>query len=358
MRIYAITIKPQSPFGTPLKGDTIFGQFCWQTAEHGGLLSKGLDHWIACYHERPFAVFSSAWPKIDDQGGFVAIRRPELPLSLLGEPDPSADCETRLKNRKHNKGKKWLVVDKDLRVRLFWENMLSDKDICTRFVATLPEADKKRLRLADDRHRRPLSQAEQQHNSINRLTQTTGKGEFAPYATDNSHYLPGIELVIFAGLADEACGPDALREGFTLLGQWGFGRDASTGLGRFNVTGVAELDFAAGAAGNNACLSLGPCVPEQDFWEAMYFTPFTRFGRHGAALLHTGKPFKNPVVMADEGAVFVPPPGKFPKNPYIGRAVGNISKAQPEAVCQGYSLFLPMRMPDQDNGGHHGSTNR
>jgi hypothetical protein len=49
--------------------------------------------------------------------------------------------------------------------------------------------------------------------------------------------------------------------------------------------------------------------------------------------------------MADEGAVFVTGSGNLPQQPYIGRAVNNISKAQPEAVCQGYSLFLPMQMP-------------
>ncbi|OQX18725.1 MAG: hypothetical protein BWK76_06665 [Desulfobulbaceae bacterium A2] len=357
MHFYAITIEPRSPFGTPLKGDTIFGQFCWQAAEHGGILAGGLDHWIAEYHERPFAVFSSAWPKVDVQGS-VAIRRPELPLSFLGEPDATADCAARLKNRKQNKGRRWLLVGRDFHIRLTWDNMLSDKEIYSRFTDALPADERKRLRSADELHRRPVSPAVQQHNTINRLTMTTGKGEFAPYVVENSYYPPGLQLMIFAGIADEACGPDALRECLTLMGRWGFGRDASTGLGRFDVTGVEELNLPPSTTQNDACLTLGPCVPEQDFWRAMYCTPFTRFGRHGAALLYTGKPFKNPVVMADEGAVLVPHPGQFPQKPYIGRAVGNISKAQPKAVCQGYSLFLPMCMPAQDNGGHHGSTNR
>ncbi len=60
----------------------------------------GLDHWIRCYPERPFAVFSSAWPKINDKNGALyAIRRPELPQSLLGDPDKAAACKERLANR-------------------------------------------------------------------------------------------------------------------------------------------------------------------------------------------------------------------------------------------------------------------
>lgn len=353
MRIYAITIKPRSPFGTPLKGDTIFGQFCWQAAESGDILKIGLDHWIHCYPERPFAVFSSAWPKINDKNGALyAIRRPEFPQSLLGDPDKAADCKKRLENRKKNKARKWLLVDEDLRVRLDWQYLLNDQEIYQRVLATLSEGEQKRLRLTPVRHRRPVSTAEQQHNTINRLTMTTGKGEFAPYSADNIHFMPGLELVVFAGLDEEACDIDKLRDAFVRMGQWGFGRDASTGLGRFDLVRVDEIQRPR-SGDADACLTLGPCLPEPDSYRAMFFNPFTRFGRHGSRMLHTRRPFKNPVVMADEGAVVVPKPSGFPDKPYIGIAVRNISKAQPEAVCQGYSLYLPMRLPVFDQGGRH-----
>lgn len=355
MRIYAITIKPLSPFGTPLKGDTIFGQFCWQAAENQAVLAGGLDHWISCYSERPFAVFSSAWPKINAVNETLyAIRRPELPQSLLDAPEKDADCETRLKGRKEKKARKWLLIGEDLHIRLAWEFMVNDQKLYERILATLAEDAKKRLRLTPVHHQRPVSAAEQQHNSINRLTMTTGKGEFAPYTTDNIHFMPGLELVIFAGLDKEACGIEELKNAFIHMGQWGFGRDASTGLGRFSLESVKELAPPVTEKAD-ACLVLAPCVPEPEKYKAMYFNPFTRFGRHGAQMLHTGKPFKNPVVMADEGAVFVPHVGSFPDKPYIGRAVQNISKAQPEAVCQGYSLYLPMQMPDLYKGGNHAS---
>lgn len=345
MSVYAITIKPVSPFGTPLKGDTIFGQFCWQVAERPELLHGELSRWLSSYGEQPFVVFSSAWPKIQQDGRqHYAIRRPELPLSLLVAEDQKNDCEKRLKSRKENKGKKWLLLQDNLQIQLEWRNMLDDKELYELHHASLPEDWKRRIRLAPRQQRRPFSSAEQQHNTINRLTMTTGKGEFAPYSTINTWYLPELEFVIFACADDEACNAEQLREAFTGVGQWGFGRDASTGLGRFAVGAVDKITMP-GNTQADACLTLGPCVPAADCYQEMFFTPFTRFGRHGAQLLHTGKPFKNPVVMADEGAVFVSGTGKLPQRPYLGRAVGNISKAQPEAVCQGYSLFLPMQMP-------------
>ena len=76
----------------------------------------------------------------------------------------------------------------------------------------------------------------------------------------------------------------------------------------------------------------------------MFFSPFTRFGRHGDVLAKSENPFKSPVIMADEGGVFVPEDSEILNKPYIGSAVTNISKAEPGTVAQGYSLFIPVAM--------------
>jgi hypothetical protein len=68
-----LTITPLSPFGTPLKGDTLFGHVCWQAAEDPALLDGGLERWVGLYPERPFAVFSSAFPLLTGEG--MARRR-------------------------------------------------------------------------------------------------------------------------------------------------------------------------------------------------------------------------------------------------------------------------------------------
>ena len=63
MKVYEITLKPVTGFGTPLKGDTIFGHFCWQIAYDEALLGKTIDDLLSNYNSKPFAVFSSAYPK-------------------------------------------------------------------------------------------------------------------------------------------------------------------------------------------------------------------------------------------------------------------------------------------------------
>ena len=114
---YVITIKPESPFGTPLKGDTILGQFCWQVAEHPNLLNGGLDKWIEIYDKRPFAVFSSAYPVlVEGNRVSYAFKRPEFPMyllvKLLGDVPGAETCKKRLLTRKKIKGKSGFLLRK------------------------------------------------------------------------------------------------------------------------------------------------------------------------------------------------------------------------------------------------------
>ena len=173
---------------------------------------------------------------------------------------------------------------------------------------------------------------------------TTGKGFFAPYVIENIHFLPGLELVVFVWINEDATDIDRVKYAMEQIGRWGFGRDASTGLGRFDLAETEEMTWPERGV-CNTCLTLAPCVPEAGAFRAFYFTPFTRYGRHGAQLLHKGRPFKNPVVMASEGAIFYPKEVHTFEKPYIGRAVTNISKAQETAVAQGYAIYLPMSLP-------------
>ena len=184
----------------------------------------------------------------------------------------------------------------------------------------------------------------QPHNTINRLTGTTGEGQFAPFAVDQTVYMPGAKLVVFVGLREDIK-IEQMVKAIKQIGDSGYGKDASTGLGKFDVVGHKEINLIAiGSENPNACLTLAPCVPESDMFSQMFFTPFTRFGRHGDVLAKSGKPFKNPVIMADEGAVFIFN-GKAPADkPYIGTAVTGISKAEHKAVTQGYSLYIPVKV--------------
>ena len=332
MNTYEIIIKPTSGFGTSLKGDTLFGHICWQAAYDEGLFGKRIDALLADYETNPFIVVSSAYPKLDS---VYALKRPDLPLDMLFRLEGRNKANI-IRNRKEFKGRRWMLVRNGQRIASVKSDDLyfSDKQL---FQELSEINDLETQKLMCKKYTQP-------HNSINRLTGTTGEGQFAPFAVDQTVFMPGTELVVFVGLRQDIAVGQIVKT-FTQIGESGFGKDASTGLGRFKVIEHKEIDLnVIGSENPNACYTLAPCVPEKEMFSQMFFTPFTRFGRHGDVLAKSGKPFKYPVIMADEGAVFVYKDNATADKPYIGTAVTGISKAKPNTVAQGYSLHIPVKV--------------
>ncbi len=341
MNLYEITIKPISGFGTPLKGDTIFGHFCWQAVHDSDLLTGGLEKNIADYAEKPFAIFSSAFPKSES---CYFLKRPDMPLNLIF-PSEDQDKEKFHDDLKKNKKKKWMKIKENLMIDISKGEFWADKELVERFFRQLPQEIQRQIKNPEELSDvvMPFSQP---HNSINRLTNTTGSSEFAPYSSENFYYYPETELALFVLIDESVTGIQKISKALENIGKWGFGRDASTGMGRFEVREFKKLKIP-NIENADACYTLAPCVPEKDSFEKAYFTPFTRFGKHGNRLANSKNPFKNPVLMADEGAVFKPKDKSFFEKPYMGKAVTNVSKSMPNAVVQGYTPYLPLKMPKE-----------
>ncbi|MBN2107098.1 MAG: hypothetical protein JW832_06690 [Deltaproteobacteria bacterium] len=343
MQVYEITLQPLTGFGTPLKGDTIFGHFCWQLAYDASLCAKPLTEALKAYAEKPFAVFSSAYPRfIDSKGVVYALRTPVLPLeSLFVMPEDKGE---RLAKRKDYKKLRWMLYPEGSRIDLFKSMAFeSDEGLFEKFCTGAPPETRRTLK--STRSTRLAEEFTQSHNTINRMTGTTGEGGFAPYAVDQIMFAPGVELVLFASIDNTVISREQLTTGLQRIGESGFGRDASTGLGRFRLCEVRQADLTAmGSSSPNACYTLGPCVPKKGAFGNMFFLPFTRFGRHGDMLAKSSNPFKTPVIMADEAAILTPADRSVFDRPYIGTAVRNISKAEPATVTQGYSLYVPVKV--------------
>ena len=345
MKVYEITIKPSTGFGTPLKGDTIFGHFCWQIAYDSKLASMPFDELISNYQRKPFAVFSSMYPKFmdkDENRYFYAFRTPNLPMDeLLNLLD---DGKERIEQRKDNKAKKWMLMKEGQMFSSFkGMQFMNGKELLCLANKDLSNEMKKQMRTAVSKDF--AATFSQYHNKINRLTNKTGGEGFDPFAVEQSVFYPETELALFVGIEEDMIDIEQVKKGLEQIGLTGFGKDASTGLGRFELGEDSEADiFGMGIASPNACYTLSPCVPEKDTFDAMFFNPFTRFGRHGDVLAKSANPFKNPVIMADEGAIFKPKNIDVFDKPYIGTAISNISKAEPRAIMQGYSLYIPVRV--------------
>lgn len=340
MKTYEISIKPLSGFGTPLKGDTLFGHICWQAAYKEELFGMNIDRLLADYATNPFMVVSSAYPKLNN--GY-ALKRPDMPLDMLFRFEGQSKVDI-IRNRKEFKRKRWMFIRNGQRITSIKTDGLyfGDEQLFKELSETKDTETQRNIRKKGIKSF--ISDYTQPHNSINRLTGTTGEGQFAPFAVDQTVYMPDAELIVFVGLREDIKVEQVIKA-LEQIGDSGFGKDATTGLGRFKVIGHKEIGlFAMGSESHNACFTLAPCVPKKDMFSRMFFSPFTRFGRHGDVLAKSGKPFKNPVIMADEGAVFVVNNSTVFERPYIGIAVSDISKAEPNTVAQGYSLYIPVKV--------------
>jgi len=341
MKVYKVSIKPLSNFGTPLKGDTIFGHICWQIFYNKDLFGKSLVDLLSYYSTEPFMIVSSAYPETD---GTIFLKRPDMPIEDIFD-FKFMDKKDIISARKELKKKRWMVVEKKSKIETFKSlNYINDRELIERIVQGLPEHKKREF--IKKGVNTVIKEYIQPHNTINRIAGTTGEDQFAPFSVEQIAYLPGVSLCIFIALKNDIS-IDAIVKTLKLIGETGFGKDASTGLGRFEIKGYEEFNLMTLGSGEpNACYTLSPCVPEKDVFSKSFFMPFIRFGRHGDILAKTGKPFKNPVIMADEGAVFVVNNSNVFKRPFIGTAVLNISKIEPRTVAQGYSLYIPVKMEE------------
>lgn len=335
MNWYEIVIEPTSPFGTPLKGDTLFGHICWQAHYHPDLLKGGLEQSLAEYDTHPFAVFSSAILKLGDR---YVLKRPDMPLAELFDlTDPAVPI-------KEYKRRKWCLADSALHLDLAGENFQSDSDLAGTVCESLsPDL---RRRMDPGKELSPRTPFSRTHNSINRLTLTTGWEGFAPFSREAECFLPETQWAIFALIDESVVDTAHLETALKNIGKWGFGRDATTGGGRFELLSFTPMkDFPYQPPEANGWYTLAPCVPEKGAYRKGYFTAFTRFGKHGDIGAKTGNPFKNPVVMADEGAVLFPNQPDILRNRlYAGRSVRNISAQTPSAVQQGYAPVIPVKI--------------
>ncbi len=339
MRLYEIIIKPFSGFATPLKGDTIFGSFCWQAARDETILNGGLEPWIACYAKRPAIIFSSAWPCfLEGEKRVYALKRPELPPSVLF-PDKGSPLRDRIANRKEKMKRTWMRVEEGLAFNLDGAVYLNDQDLSNLAAAQSSPETRARMGFTSGSY---CIEFDQPHNSINRQSMTTGTG-FAPFSTASRHYYPETELALFVLIDEEAADIEHIVTAMERIGLTGFGADASTGCGRFGIAEYEELGLPVSSQAN-AMYALSPVVPQPGVFTDQFYRPFIRYGRHGDQLATSASPFKNPVIMADEGAVFVSTDPKVLDKPYLGRAVSGISKAMPATVHQGYAIQIPFRL--------------
>lgn len=326
MNPYRLRLTPLSAFGTRPMGDTLFGQLCWAVRNRHG--EEKLTGLLDGYTEnRPFAVLSDAFPA-------GHLPRPALPTHGFDLPEG---------DRKAVKRRAWLPIEAfGEPVERWLQHCKAPSDV----AGANPQA-----------HPQP-------HNTLNRESGTTGTGAFAPYAMEQLWYGANARLDLYILLDETRLTAAELKILLDDIGRFGFGRDASIGLGKFE-TGALEPTTPLHQAEANAYLTLAPCAPQGLGLDPQrsFYQPFTRFGRHGdIGVRLQGGPFKAPLLLAQTGAVFsplaadegphhspLPPAGEeFGVRAFVGQGLGgdgSLSNTIKATVHQGYAPVVGIRLP-------------
>ena len=292
MLYYKYTLKPITPFSTYPASDTVFGQIC-RMLEYSG---EDMDKLLADYESEPFAVVSDMLL----QGAGSAVL--ESKKHFDGN---RADKVKEMKDRKKRKAENMTLIESVLNGRL------NEKIPLTTF---------KTMQVV--------------RNSISRDSGGTEKDNFSPYSVFETFYYNDVRFHLYAYIKDEYI--ELVTKAITLMGEFGFGKDASIGKGRFLFEGIEECHVDNNKP-YNAVYTLGNCVLEGLKCGNMYYDVCTRFGKHGGG---ERRPFKNPVVMAKQGALLFM---RDIDKPYIGKAIKGLSYDE-KTVHQGYSLYIPVEV--------------
>ena len=196
MTLHRITVSLTGPLGTPLVGPTLFGLICLIMRENEG--DAALADWLGA-PERIWRIsdaFPSGW----------------LPKPLV-TPRPLRPKEFELANER--KRRLWIRRDTWMTHRASW----LDSD--------LPEGS-----FMND----PACTRRQAHNVVHRHGRGTLETGGLFFVEDDWRFAgPAKEMDLYVDSDDR---PDRIRDLIEAVGARGYGRDISTGRGRFEVAAI------------------------------------------------------------------------------------------------------------------------
>lgn len=301
MTLHRVTLRLTSPLSSPLVGPTLFGRICWMIAEHEG--DVALTEWLRdC--ERCWTI-SDGFP------------HDMLPRPLVHPRPLEADQIATAKDRRKH----------PLVTRRTWLSHRDSWDEAALPIDELSSEPDQMRRIAHNHvHRSGHGTLEEGglyflHEDW-RFVAQTNDGKFDPALVD---------LYVETGET-----PERVREIMAHLGEEGYGRDVTTGRGRWQLIDVTQdEDLSSGSGTRRMSLSRG--VINKSTMGDAFWKLDPHFGRVGPQLSLTGvSPFKHPVLLTRPGMTFKPiKPGPW------GRMLEGLHPSRPEICLNAHHVAIP-----------------
>ncbi len=282
----------QSAISTPLQSDTLFGEFCW----HYRFL-YGEEKLKNLLGEKPAVVFSNGLPE-------DYLPTPIYPFgrNLNDVRIESGWCEAQEFYTSMKKFKKVAYVKKELFEQFVRELPL--KEVMVKlfeiFLRELKEKDRKPENFLTTKS--VFREGEITRVSIDRRSGKALEG----FLFQERSYYTEYPISVYFLYDPERLERKEIEETFEFMGVSGFGAKKSVGKGKFSFK-LEEWDLMETAAGKGklAFISLSTGYPKAEEIKDLYAEFFTKFPKHGREFGEAAI-FKNPVVVAKQGSVFIP----------------------------------------------------
>lgn len=307
---YRLDFKPLSPLITPLQSDTIFGHVAWAVKYLWG--EGRLNDLLDAYkdgNDAPFLI-SDGFPKDRLPKPFVAsihIKRiNELINQVAREKDVEFNQANFTKVLKRIKKQHFIKIDT---FKKFQQDFSSE----TVLLESLRELDKNEFTKEKVSTSKMSYQSIVTHNTINRLLGTVTEGLYQ----QTESFFPenhSFQVYLRSTLYTEA----ELKTIFEMIEYMGFGRDKSTGKGRFSIK-IENGNFLPTTPNANAFMVLSHYVPDAKAPTKGWYRLITKYGRLGGSFAcnvipgiedyYNGRkprvhPYKKPLLMIQPGSVF------------------------------------------------------
>lgn len=297
--LYRYKIKPRSPLITPLMSDTFFGHFCWALLYQEG--EEFLLNFLSSFENGNPAqvIFSSA---------FLTGHLPRPTLPSLKMEKVRKFIEKKYGNGRQEMFEGFSNIKKWRKRRFItleqWSNLnrnYSEEKVYEYFKAEKQTEEEQFLKIEVTAS-----------NIISRISGTVPHEGGGLFQREKIWYYVGTELDIYVEVNDKEIEPFVRWFFLDYLPKNGFGADKSTGMGSLSIDIDESFNPDAFEVENpNARLSLSlASFPSIETYDAFYRlkTKFGKLGGNFAFSSPTGgnpKPFKNPILMYEPGAVFL-----------------------------------------------------
>lgn len=310
MKIYRAELKAHSSYCSPVQSDTLFGAFCWAYR-----YKYGLDELT-----RLLELYRSNNPPVIFSNGFIGELLPMPLINIQPWGDKYLSKQVKLQRYKLLKRAKriqYITLDE-------FNNILSGnfkiKDFAELGGFTPEETEKTVITY---------------RNIIDRVQGTaSGSGESGGLFTQKESYPQG-NVCIYLKIKDGW--QEKTAEVLDLMCLLGIGGKKSTGKGSFRMERFYEFGSFAIPSDPDGFVVLSNYIPcKNDPKEGNYRT-IVKYGKLDREFAASAKPFKKPLIMIKEGAIF----RTENLSEFYGQIVENVSPYSNNIVHNGIAFVLP-----------------